>query len=97
MRIVIENGTNELLETLKNNGYDVKVVEELEKEVVEVEKLVEVEKELPVYLKTINDVILDVVKEGKEEAQKQLDLYKGKLDKIVSLFNEEEAKEEVQE
>lgn len=94
MKLFIKNGTEELLSTLKENGYEVKEVDQLEKEIVEVEKVVQVEKELPEYLKTIDEVIKGRVAIETEEAKKELVTYKAKLDKIVSLFNDDKVEEE---
>lgn len=100
MKIVVKNGTYELENTLKQNGYEVETYDDdveffkvVEKE-VEVEKIVEVEKELPEYLKAIDNEIGKLVDERIADKTKEYEVYKTKYEKIESLFKSEEVVED---
>lgn len=96
MKIVINNGTPELENTLRQNGYDVDVYAddvEFFKE-VEVEKTVEVEKPLPAYLDVINAEINKLIDEKIEDKAKEYEVYKTKYEKLEALFKGEEVVDE---
>ena len=100
MKIVVKNGTYELENTLKQNGYEIETYDDdveffkvVEKEV---EKVVEVEKPMPKYLEAINEEINKFVDERIVEKTQEYEVYKAKYEKIASLFrnDEEEVVEE---
>lgn len=98
MKIVVKNGTYELENTLKQNGYEIETYDDdveffkvVEKEV---EKIVEVEKELPEYLKAIDNEIGKLVDERIADKTKEYEVYKTKYEKIESLFKSEEVVED---
>ena len=85
MRILIENGTEDLLNMLKNNGYDATAITELPA----VEKVVEVEKDIPEYLKAIDGIITEIVTAKTEASLKEVEVYKAKLKAIVDAVTTE--------
>ena len=85
MRILIENGTEDLLNMLKNNGYDATAITELPT----VEKVVEVEKDIPEYLKAIDGIITEIVTAKTEASLKEVEVYKTKLKAIVDAVTTE--------
>lgn len=94
MKIVVKNGTYELENSLKQNGYEVETYDDdveffkvVEKE-VEVEKIVEAE--LPEYLKVIDVEINKLVDEKVAKETKKYEVYKNKFEMIESLFKSEE-------
>lgn len=98
MKIVVKNGTYELENTLKQNGYEVETYDDdveffkvVEKE-VEVEKIVEAE--LPEYLQVINVEINKLVDEKVAKETQKYEVYKNKYEKIESLFKSEEVVED---
>ena len=99
MKIVVKNGTYELENTLKQNGYEIETYDDdveffkvVEKEV---EKVVEVEKPLPSYLEAINVKINKFVDERIADKTQEYEVYKTKYEKIASLFrNDEEVVEQ---
>ena len=98
MKIVVKNGTYELENTLKQNGYEIETYDDdveffkvVEKEV---EKVVEVEKPLPSYLEAINVEINKFVDERIEDKTQEYEVYKTKYEKIESLFRSEEVVED---
>jgi hypothetical protein len=98
VKIVVKNGTYELENTLKQNGYEIETYDDdveffkvVEKEV---EKIVEVEKELPEYLKAIDNEIGKLVDERIANKTKEYEVYKTKYEKIESLFKSEEVVED---
>ena len=98
MKIVVKNGTYELENTLKQNGYEIETYDDdveffkvVEKEV---EKIVEVERELPEYLKAIDNEIGKLVDERIADKTKEYEVYKTKYEKIESLFKSEEVVED---
>lgn len=96
MKIVVKNGTYELENTLKQNGYEVETFgDEVEFFVEkEVEKVVEVEKELPEYLQVINVEINKLVDEKVAKETQKYEVYKNKFEMIESLFKSEEVVED---
>ena len=98
MKIVVKNGTYELENTLKQNGYEVETYDDdveffkvVEKE-VEVEKIVEAE--LPEYLQVINVEINKLVDEKVAKETQKYEVYKNKFEMIESLFKSEEVVED---
>ena len=96
MKIVIKNGTAELENTLRQNGYDIDVyaddVEFFTE--VEVEKIVETEKPLPAYLEAIDAEINKLVDEKIEDKAKEYEVYKTKYEKLEALFKGDEVVDE---
>ena len=98
MKIVVKNGTYELENTLKQNGYEVETYDDdveffkvVEKE-VEVEKIVEAE--LPEYLQVINVEINKLVDDKVAKETQKYEVYKNKFEMIESLFKSEEVVED---
>jgi hypothetical protein len=101
MKIVVKNGTYELENTLRQNGYEVETYDDdveffkvVEKE-VEVERIVEAE--LPEYLQAIDVEINKLVDEKVAKETQKYEVYKNKFEAIASLFKSEEPAEEVGE
>ena len=96
MKIVINNVTPELENTLRQNGYNVDVyaddVEFFTE--VEVEKIVETEKPLPAYLEAIDAEINKLVDEKIEDKAKEYEVYKTKYEKLEALFKGDEVVDE---
>lgn len=98
MKIVIKNGTAELENTLRQNGYDIDVYDDdvvfFTEVEVEVEKIVETEKPLPAYLEAIDAEINKLIDEKIEDKAKEYEVYKTKYEKLEALFKGDEVVDE---
>lgn len=95
MKILVTNGTEELLQRLRDANYQVEIHEDDEE--LFVEKLVEVEKPLPKYLTNIKNAVEEFVSEELIEKTKEYLAYKDKCEKIASIFKVEETEDSEKE
>ena len=95
MKLVINKATEELEMSLKDRGYLVETYDDETPLFTEVEKIVEVEKEIPEYLKVIEVEVEKLVDAKVAEKEKEYESYKDKIEAIKSIFGTEKVETEV--
>lgn len=99
-KIVINNVTEDLINTLIEKGYIVErfdVNEELVKASEIEPEIIETQVELPAYIVDIQGIVEQEILKANYESQLKVEKAEAKLRKVMSIFDEDEEKEEVGE